>query len=117
MTWAYVAGFTDGDGSILWWVDKKERIHFQITWGQIDKSADVIHALEAFLNAGGIVCKSRIARQSRKAYGTREMRVLAINRREDILTILKRITPYLILKREAALEVAEAIEAGVFSVV
>jgi hypothetical protein len=117
MTWAYVAGFTDGDGSILWWVDKKERIHFQITWGQVDKTSDVIHALETFLNVNGIVCQSRIAKQSRKAYGTREMRVLAVNRREDILKILKRITPHLILKRAGALEVIEAIEARVFSVV
>ena len=96
---AYVAGFLDGDGSILATVEKRPerrrfpyRIRLRINFTQHNKHIAFIKALQVYLGGVGSV-------RNIKKYNVSE---LVIQDRETIEKILKRLLPHIVIKERQA---------------
>lgn len=90
MDWRYIAGFVDGEGSII----KNGENDYRIAIPQTHEG--VLRAIQDFTGMGNIC---QVAK--RKAHW-KESWVYCIARQEDTLIFLKRIYPYLIVKKDIA---------------
>ena len=90
MSWQYIAGFVDGEGSIV----KTKRTVYRILVPQTHEG--VLEEIKKFTGVGYIFkCKTR------KAHW-KDNWVYAISRQKDVLFVLKKLKPYLIVKRQLA---------------
>ena len=90
MSWKYIAGFMDGEGSIV----RTKRTIYRILIPQTHEG--VLKEIKRFVGRGYIFkCKTR------KAHW-KDNWVYAISRQKDVLFFLKKIHPYLIVKRMLA---------------
>ena len=88
MSWEYIAGFVDGEGSIV----KTKPTLYRVLIPQTHEG--VLIAIKEFSRLGYIYkCATR------KAHW-KDNWVYAISRRNDVLSFLKKVSPYLIVKKE-----------------
>lgn len=95
MSWEYIAGFFDGEGCIYRFNKNGSKIHsFRAFMSQNNKSP--LYAIQSFLtdyNIDSIMYK-----------GGRTESQLRITKQQDVLNFLDNILPYLIVKRQKALD-------------
>lgn len=109
MDWAYLAGFTDGDGCITRETSKRVYHYARIRWAQRADSSIVLDVTAEFLRSHGIKVTLRnfsVARKGHK-YPQRE---LAITNAADTRTVLRELYPHLILKKARAAEALEILD-------
>jgi len=97
--WKYIAGFFDADGSITFH-KKKSNIYPEIIIGNTNKKV-----LESIKNLAGLGYIIKTNQHKRKSSGIKSQKVLwfyTIGRQKDIRKFLKRILPFLIIKKEKA---------------
>jgi hypothetical protein len=101
--WAYLAGFTDGDGCISLETSKRTYHYSRIRWSQKASDSAVLDAIADFLIRQGIKLTDRnfAVVQAGHKYPQRE---LAVTNAGDTRSVLHRILPYLIVKRARAEE-------------
>lgn len=90
INWSYIAGFVDGEGSIL----KNGNTDYRISIPQTHEG--VLRSIQNFTGMGNIC---QVAK--RKTHW-KESWVYCVARQEDALFFLKRIYPYLIVKKDIA---------------
>lgn len=97
MTWAYIAGFFDGEGH---YGSQRGKLSWRIAITQNDIRP--LHAIKEFLHAQGIeTCAIDTVRaQSKKRW--QETSILRLNNRPDITIFLDGVRPYLIVKKQFA---------------
>lgn len=103
MNWAYLAGFTDGDGCITREMSKGTYHYARIRWAQKESDSAVLDEIADFLAAQGMKIGKRqfaVARAGHR-YPQRE---LAVTNAEDTRRVLHELMPYLIVKRARAIE-------------
>lgn len=108
-SWAYLAGFTDGDGCISYETAKRRYHYARVRWAQKEATSQVLDWIATFLSAQGIKIGVRnfsVARKS-QCYPQRE---LAITNVADSRIVIRRMLPYLVLKRGRALEALEILD-------
>src|SRR3989344_3193708 len=87
MNWSYVAGFVDGEGSIVIYGDNDYRISIPQT------HEGVLRSIQKFAGAGNIYKTKK-----RKSHW-KESWIYCVARQEAVLQFLKNIYPYLIVKK------------------
>lgn len=90
ISWSYIAGFMDGEGSISRLDDTNYRISIPQT------HEGVLKAVQIFAGVGGI-CKVGKRKEHWKESWT-----YFVARQGDVLFFLKKISPYLLVKKELA---------------
>lgn len=99
ISWQYIAGFFDGEGNIYLFRDShRERARIQIS----QKKRYVLDKIKEFLKEQDI--KSIIADYE---YATPSLR---INRKSEVLDFLKKVLPFLMVKKEEAQNTIKTIE-------
>lgn len=101
--WAYLAGFTDGDGCITREMSKGRYTYARIRWSQKESDSAVLDVIAQFLAARGFKVTSRnfsVVTGGHKF----PQRELGVRNAEDTRRILHELMPYLIVKRERAIE-------------
>lgn len=101
--WAYLAGFTDGDGCISLETSKNCYHYSRVRWAQKESDSAVLDRIGDFLAAQGIKVSTRqfsVSIASHK-YPQRE---LAITNAGDTRLVLHELLPYLIVKKARAEE-------------
>ena len=104
MTFAYVAGFLDGEGHLS--IRPKHRC-FVVGMTQSVRTTDVLGEIQTFLLRYGIT--SQIT-PPRTQEGRRPVQHLRVTNAKSIARLLTRCLPYLIVKRERAIEALEIAE-------
>lgn len=103
MTWQYLAGFTDGDGCITRECSKRTYAYARLRWAQRLDAGRVLEEIADFLRAEGLKVTARnfsVARQGHR-YPQAE---LAISNADDTRQALEAMLPYLVVKRDRAIE-------------
>jgi hypothetical protein len=110
MDWAYLAGFTDGDGCITRECAKGTYHYARIRWAQKEANSAVLDEIANFLHSKGVKLTARNFSVCLKghAYPQRE---LGITNAGDTRTVLHEMLPYLILKRDRAIEALSVLDA------
>jgi len=90
INWSYVAGFLDGEGSIV----KNGETDYRIAIPQTNE--EVLKALQSFTRVGNI-CKVRKRKEHWKESWT-----YTVARQEDVLAFLRNVYPCLIVKKDLA---------------
>jgi len=88
MTWSYIAGFFDGEGSI-----GHNGKGFRVTIPQTNEQ--VLQELKKFSKMGNVIATAK-----RKAHW-KDNWVYYVARQEDVQVFLRRVLPHLIVKRSA----------------
>lgn len=109
MSWAWIGGFFEGEGSIHWYPSKtktKQGINGRIFIGQ--KIKDPLQQIYDFLkNEGferaGLYLRKQAKKGANSLAEPCEIWVVAIQQRDEVVKFLEKVTPYLIQKREQAL--------------
>jgi hypothetical protein len=109
MDWSYVAGFTDGDGCISRELAKGTYSYARLRWSQKLDSADVLYAIADFLGEQGLKVSERNYSVSVKGHKYPQCE-LAITNAEDTRVALHAMLPYLVLKKQRALEAIEILD-------
>src|SRR5207244_3297270 len=108
--WAYLAGFTDGDGCISRELSKGTYRYARLRWAQKESSSAVLDEIAKFLSLRGLKVSKRnfsVAYKGHK-YPQRE---LAITNADDTGVALEQMLPYLVLKRDRAIEALSVLRA------
>lgn len=107
ITWGYVAGFFDGDGSLTLFLRKRGKDKGQIEPKLCfsNSNREVMVLLKDFLGVGTI--NLRTSNQKATFFYRKPQYQLHIGGLDDIIRILKHCLPYLIIKREPAKLVLE----------
>lgn len=103
MNWAYLAGFTDGDGCITREMAKGRYAYARLRWAQKQDQSQVLFEIADFLRMQGIKVTSRnfsVAHAGHK-YPQCE---LGITNADDTRKALQKMLPYLVVKRHRAIE-------------
>ncbi len=103
INWSYIAGFVDGEGSIV----KNGKNDYRIAIPQTHEG--VLRAIQDFTGMGNIC---QVAK--RKAHW-KESWVYCVARQEGVLFFLKRIYPYLIVKKDIARKIIPMVAKIVFN--
>ena len=113
---AYIAGFLDGDGSIIAIIEKRPdrrrfpyRVRLRINFTQHIRHKNILFLFQECLGGVGSI----------RNVSTHNIAELVIMKREDVKRVLKRLTPHLILKQRQAkimLAMIEIFDAGVVNV-
>lgn len=103
MDWAYLAGFTDGDGCITREMAKRTYVYARIRWAQKQSESEVLQEVAKFLRHNGIKVTERNFSVSRKGHKYPQTE-LSITNAEDTRRVLIQLLPHLVVKRDRALE-------------
>lgn len=103
MTWAYLAGFTDGDGCITRECSKGKYPYARVRWNQKQADGAVLLEIGEFLRQQGVKLTERNFSVARAGHRYPQME-LGVTNADDTLTVLEGILPYLVVKRERAIE-------------
>lgn len=104
MTWEYLAGFTDGDGCITReWGRGKKYPHARLRWAQKQSDAAVLFDIAEFLRTQGLKVSTRNFSVAYAGHRYPQME-LGITNADDTCRALEAMLPYLIVKRERAIE-------------
>lgn len=101
MDWSYIAGYFDGEGHVSLHPMRRNRGDMQrsLTW--YNTHLESLEAMKVFMGCGNIL-------QSRGT--TKPKYTLCITRRQDMLRVLDKLIPLLIIKREAAEKLREFLQ-------
>lgn len=113
MTWEYIAGFFDGEGTA--WAGKGKRKEGAFTVSVANTNLTVLRSIRDFLFSNNINCGmySMVGKERAKQYLKRGWKLgfsLKITSRESTVKFLKELLPFLIVKKSAALNVICFIE-------
>lgn len=115
MTWQYLAGFTDGDGSIYCYENKGGR-DVGVRWYQSGDEAWVLVEISDFLNSFGVETVLYEAMASETSLQKKPSFHLSVRFWRDSLVVINHLLPYLIVKKpnaEVALRyLADRVEKG-----
>jgi intein/homing endonuclease len=104
VNWAYLAGFTDGDGCVTVEYGRGNRYFFgRIRWSQKAAASQVLHEIADFLRSNDIKVTERNFSIATAGHKYPQME-LAITNAEDTRRALTEMLPYLIVKRERAVQ-------------
>jgi hypothetical protein len=103
VTWAYLAGFTDGDGCIVLEVAKGTYRYARLRWSQKLENARVLEEIAAFLRSQGLKVSSRNFSVATKGHRYPQCE-LAITNGDDTRKALEEMLPFLIVKRDRAVQ-------------
>jgi hypothetical protein len=104
MNWAYLAGFTDGDGCISReWGRGKRYPCSRIRWSQKASERLVLDEICAFLRSKGLKVSGRNFSTACSGHKYPQCE-LAITNAEDTRKALVEMMPYLVVKRQRAIE-------------
>jgi intein/homing endonuclease len=112
LMWAYLAGFTDGDGCIAYSIKVKKGVSYLsvvIRWAQKESESTVLDWISDFLLVQGIkpgLRRFSVARSGHQ-YPQRE---LGIRNNDDARLVLRGIAPYLVVKRQRGEEALAKLE-------
>ncbi len=101
--WAYLAGFTDGDGCITRETSKGSYHYARIRWNQKESDSAVLDVIAEFLTRQGIKLTSRNFTVSRAGHKYPQ-RELGVTNAGDTRLVIRKLLPYLIVKRARAEE-------------
>lgn len=87
MTWAYIAGFFDGEGSVT-----RNGSGFRVTIPQTN--IEVLQTIQQFVGCGSVIHVTK-----RRSHW-KESWTYAIAKQTEVLHFLKRIAPHLVVKRD-----------------
>lgn len=105
-SWAYVAGFLDGDGWITSSANKHARTRrYTVGFTQRATSAVFMEGLVQFLLDEGVACGTlrRIVTSPRIPEPV-EMMDIRVSKQEDVALMVRRMLPHLVLKQALAME-------------
>ena len=102
MNWSYLAGFTDGDGTIGMY-GLRPGGDVRVAWEQAEANVWVLVEIAEFLEKHEISYKTYECRKNGRVYHR-----IRVHRRDDVIFLLTMLTPHLILKKEIATKVLEA---------
>ena len=104
---AYIAGFLDGDGSIMATVEKRPdrrrfpyRIRLRVNFTQHERHRKLIEIIQKFLGGVGAVRREK----------SHQLVELVIQDRYSVEQVLKRLLPYIVLKERQAKIMLEILE-------
>jgi len=109
ITWQWLAGFTDGDGCISMEVSKGRYRYSRIRWSQKESTSWVLDEILELLQKYDVKVTDRnfsVAIKGHK-YPQRE---LCITNAADTRFVLRKLLPYLVVKRERAIEALEILD-------
>lgn len=113
VSWAYLAGFTDGDGHIRV-VDPREGraasgAWVRVGWTQAEANVPVLDAIGEFLERQGV---SRFSRNKSVSISGRIFPAveLGVARQDEVYDVLSHLLPHLVLKADAAMRGIEVLE-------
>ncbi len=86
MTWAYIAGFFDGEGSL-----SRNGNGFRVTIPQTN--VEVLCTIQRFAGYGNVIHVTKRQRHWKESW------IYAVAKQEEVLHFLHRIGPYLVVKR------------------
>src|SRR5262245_27340129 len=95
MEWAYIAGYFDGEGHVGFH-PQRGREHFVYSLQWYNSNIESLDVMREFMQCGYI--HKRTKREGRN----HDVFVLIISQRQQILSVIQSMLPYLIVKREAA---------------
>lgn len=101
--WAYLAGFTDGDGCISLEKSKRTYHYSRIRWSQKEADSAVLDVIGDFLIRQGIKLTDRNYSVSRAGHKYPQ-RELCVTNAGDTRLVLHQLLPYLVVKRARAEE-------------
>ena len=109
MTWQYIAGFFDGEGTIdcLLSPDKKRRTHFGVAVYQSQKQIQVLYDIQDFLKEQNIESHIYFRKEPRSNGEYKQNYIggsLEIGHRVYALAFLLHTLPYLIVKKQQAIQ-------------
>jgi intein/homing endonuclease len=110
ISWAYLAGFTDGDGCITtYWSKNRSYLNVRVKWTQKESDSVVLDAISIFLVENGIKVTERQVSvyQGGHKFPQRE---LCISNNSDVAAVLRGILPYLVLKADKARETLQGLD-------
>ncbi len=96
VTWQYLAGFTDGDGTMGMY-GKKRGGDVRVAWLQAEANSWILVELMEFLDLHEISYKSYSREKEGRTYFT-----VRVTKRESVEFLLSMLEPHLILKRPLA---------------
>lgn len=91
MRWAYVAGYFDGEGAVSFHQGKRRNRICAVTW--CNSHLESLQLIQTFVGAGGI------HKRAIKGLSTKHVYALRISKRSELLRIVPRMIPHLIIKR------------------
>ena len=109
ITWEYLAGFFDGEGTIYFNPKLKKGVHTFVGVYQAEHQASVLYLIRKFLKENNIESKIYIRKEKRKGQNYRGVS-LEIGHKIEVLNFLKKIEPYLIVKRNKCAKIIKEIE-------
>lgn len=94
MEWAYIAGYFDGEGHVSLHQGKRRQLVAGLFWANTHRES--LETMMRFIDAGHISTKDR------SEWGRKTCYSFAVTRRADMLRVLEKMIPYLLIKRSAA---------------
>jgi hypothetical protein len=114
MTWQYIAGFFDGEGTVMCGFRSNRNCRiFSLWFSQTDR--EVLDAICAFLNAEGIT--ANVVSHRSNGFKPKKVHRLNVCSIEGVYKALDGMYPFLVVKRAKAEEAMELIETKVLDVI
>jgi hypothetical protein len=99
LSWEYIAGFFDGEGSIQCCrYPSKRGLHCLLSLPQLESNGEVLSRIKKAWAKEGVWVRDYI--DSRPS--NRNIRVLRVYKQDDIEYVLKKMLPHLVVKKQAA---------------
>lgn len=103
ITWQYIAGFFDGEGSITIYSPREKQNYIMISMAQSEGQNKVLYLIQEFLLQKGIAANIYISKPKTQ-YGRQKLFALCIRKKRESVIFLEGILPYLIVKKDKATE-------------
>lgn len=106
ISWAYLAGFTDGDGCIHIKTNEKGYLEVRIRWAQRESTSVILDEIKILLRHYGISVSDTSTVRHHKYY----QREICVKNNGDVRFVLRKLLPNLVLKKQTALEALEKMD-------
>lgn len=105
MTWAYLAGFFDGEGSVRFAPGKSNNFQLSIHQSECNSGQIILDEIAAFLRQWGVRCKVSAKQPYKTRRGMVGMFRLYMNNRAGGIIMIQHMLPYLRVKRVIAQDI------------
>ena len=113
MDWSYIAGFIDGEGSLILYRYKEKREPFreylQTRLDMVQSTRPVLEEIRLFLVAKGCLSVSLFAQPNAGFKSTGILYRLSMASKHDLELVLLNVLPYLVVKKQKAVELLEVL--------